>query len=314
MDDGAGPKPRRPGLKRAAVRAAGLAALAVSAVFLAGRLRSSWDAVAALEPGRAAATAGQAALAYGVLCLALGTGWRRLLQAASGRAVAWGTAHRMYARSQVAKYLPGNVLHFGGRHALGVAAGFAHGALAQAALLEAASLLLASAAVAAGGAAFFVHLPGRVSAVRLAALLLGAAAAPFALNAVARRADRLRRWGWRPLDTGALARDVLPALAVHAAFFLGAGLVLLGIVSRTAPGAAGGIAVTGRVLAAFALAWILGYVTPGAPAGLGVREAVLTAALAPALGDAAALESALLLRVATVMGDAVYFATSAAAR
>jgi uncharacterized membrane protein YbhN (UPF0104 family) len=51
------------------------------------------------------------------------------------------------------------------------------------------------------------------------------------------------------------------------------------------------------------LAWIVGYVTPGAPAGIGLREAVLVLGLSPALGESEALALALLYRLVTTIAD-----------
>src|SRR6185437_10148319 len=42
------------------------------------------------------------------------------------------------------------------------------------------------------------------------------------------------------------------------------------------------------LIAAFSLAWVVGFVTPGAPGGLGVREALLLLMLAPAYSAASA--------------------------
>jgi uncharacterized membrane protein YbhN (UPF0104 family) len=58
---------------------------------------------------------------------------------------------------------------------------------------------------------------------------------------------------------------------------------------------------------AFALAWVVGFVTPGAPAGLGVREAVLLLLLAHGMGAANASLLILTLRIATTLGDMLCF-------
>ena len=63
-------------------------------------------------------------------------------------------------------------------------------------------------------------------------------------------------------------------------------------------------------IAACTLAWMLGFVTPGAPAGLGVREAVLLGLLGPVLGEPAALLLSLQLRLATLGGDLLLFVAS----
>ena len=58
---------------------------------------------------------------------------------------------------------------------------------------------------------------------------------------------------------------------------------------------------------AFALAWVAGFVTPGAPAGVGIREAVISLGLAPLLGTGGAVAVAGLLRLVSVFGDLATF-------
>ncbi len=60
-----------------------------------------------------------------------------------------------------------------------------------------------------------------------------------------------------------------------------------------------------RVPAGVAVAWIAGYIIPGAPAGLGVREAVLTAFLAPHIEIGVVISAALLWRVVSLATDAL---------
>jgi uncharacterized membrane protein YbhN (UPF0104 family) len=52
---------------------------------------------------------------------------------------------------------------------------------------------------------------------------------------------------------------------------------------------------------------VIGFVTPGAPAGLGVREAVLLLLLAHGMGAANASLLILTLRIATTLGDMLCF-------
>jgi hypothetical protein len=56
-----------------------------------------------------------------------------------------------------------------------------------------------------------------------------------------------------------------------------------------------------RVIAVFALSWVAGFVVPAAPAGLGVREAVLLALLP--LSSTRALPVVFGFRLATTLGD-----------
>ena len=58
-------------------------------------------------------------------------------------------------------------------------------------------------------------------------------------------------------------------------------------------------------IAVFSAAWIAGFLAPGAPAGLGVREAILLAGLGPLFGAATAVEVAIFFRVLSVAADLV---------
>lgn len=58
---------------------------------------------------------------------------------------------------------------------------------------------------------------------------------------------------------------------------------------------------------AFASTWILGFLAPGAPAGLGVRESVLAVWLTGVMHPSQAIALILVLRVATTLGDLANF-------
>jgi uncharacterized membrane protein YbhN (UPF0104 family) len=65
---------------------------------------------------------------------------------------------------------------------------------------------------------------------------------------------------------------------------------------------------------AFALSWLAGFVAPGAPAGLGVREGVLVALLGPLLESALVLQIVVAFRLATLVGDFIALALGVALR
>jgi glycosyltransferase 2 family protein len=57
----------------------------------------------------------------------------------------------------------------------------------------------------------------------------------------------------------------------------------------------------------FAVAWIAGFITPGAPAGLGIRELILVTSLSPFFGGESAVGIAATLRAVTILGDGLVF-------
>ena len=69
-----------------------------------------------------------------------------------------------------------------------------------------------------------------------------------------------------------------------------------------------------RTTSIFCLAWVAGFITPGAPAGLGIREALLISLLTPIHGAGIALGATILLRLVTTLGDGMAFAAALFAR
>jgi uncharacterized membrane protein YbhN (UPF0104 family) len=61
-----------------------------------------------------------------------------------------------------------------------------------------------------------------------------------------------------------------------------------------------------HVLVSYSAAWLVGYITPGAPGG-GVRDAMLVILLSRVITQPQAILVALLFRIVTVSGDILYF-------
>jgi hypothetical protein len=57
----------------------------------------------------------------------------------------------------------------------------------------------------------------------------------------------------------------------------------------------------------YAVAWIAGLVTPGAPAGLGIREAILVGTLSQIFDAGTALGVTISMRVVSILGDGIAF-------
>ncbi len=242
---------------------------------------------------------------YALLSLLLAGGWWWLTGAYGSRRPLAATA-AVWARTQIAKYLPGNVFHYLGRQALGRRLGLGHQALVASHLLELVSLFAAAALIGAGGA-----VAARSPAAAAVSLPLIVAVAAGGLFAWPLADAALRRLPWSAETMAALprlsvagaARLLLPVLASHAAFLIGTGMLLM-LLLRAA-GATGPD--PANLLWVYALAWVAGILTPGAPGGLGIREAVLTLGLGEALGAGNAAALALTLRLVTLLGDVVTF-------
>ncbi|MGH2996366.1 MAG: hypothetical protein ACRDM9_08625, partial [Gaiellaceae bacterium] len=105
----------------------------------------------------------------------------------------------------------------------------------------------------------------------------------------------LGAFGCSGLAGAVLAKGRLPArlVVVNLAGWLATGLGAWVLVSQLAPDAQ--ISPV-RLVGAYAVAWLAGFLVPFAPGGLGIREAVLAGFLVDPLGGAAAVTLALAVR------------------
>jgi len=280
--------------------------LALALAFLAHAGWTYRQSLAGLDLGRGTL----AVLLAGVVVYAadgflLSSAWLLLVRGLGEEAVPAAGHHRLFARSQIVKYLPGNVFHIAGRHALGRRQGVPHPVLLGATAYEILGLLLAASWIALVGY-LPLGLPGEAGRERsvLVVGLMALGAAVLATWVGSRLAGRFP--GLPLLHVG--AARLLASVAVYSVFFLVAGLPLILLAMNLAGGVAGTALVT--LTAAFAISWIAGFITPGAPAGAGVREATLVLLLAPIVGHATALALSVLLRAVTLGGDLLFFLAS----
>lgn len=258
-------------------------------LFLALRLQEyksqlDWSALAAWQW----AALGGLSLVYGASNLLLVAAWRNLLGLAGYKTSAvW--AFEIYGKSQVAKYMPGNIFHLAGRQALGMASGAPPAALAKSIFWELVLLACAGACV----ACFSLPLVWPSVTASLATVI--AAIVLIAGLMVVRNYCR-------PGFASALLWQIV-FLAV-AGFLFAVILTMLGAAEHR--GVAGWIQVVG----AYALAWLAGFVMPGAPAGLGIREVVLLLLLGRTVSEGGLLTAVVLSRAVTAIGDMLFFAAS----
>ena len=273
------------------VRWGGRAVLIAAVLFLCAAAADHRTALLGWRPGPAEVTAiiGAAGLYAGGLLL-LACGWTCVLRAVGGPFVPRGPVARVWATTQIAKYVPGNVAHLAARHLALRGAGPSHRILAAAAVAEALSLTMVAGLAASLALSFApLSLPsGTDRAVPWAA----AAFAAILTGALALTARQLGR---------ARAIEAAGALLAACAFFglFGAATaVILAATVDLPPLAAATVGVA---------AWVVGYLTPGAPAGVGTREAAFVLLLGDLAPVPDLLLAAIVLRVATTLGDVLCF-------
>lgn len=227
--------------------------------------------------------------------------WRGILRS-TGLHPTGAQARSQFLLSQVGKYVPGNVAHLFGRVVLARADGLP-GVTVGGALLIEAGLLLGTGLGFAG--ALIAIWPDSVAPIlsahpELAAQILPAAAVAVVVLALgiglAMLRARLSRKGGAMPSPSTL---IWPAFLYLASFSL-LGLSLWAATYTVAPDGPANLL---TCVVVFAVAWIAGFIIPGAPGGVGIRDSVIALGLAASIGLGPALGAALVHRMVSVAGD-----------
>lgn len=238
--------------------------------------------------------------------------WLVFVQSLSGKKIPFRRAMPVFARSNFYKYVPGNVFQYIGRNQLAADMQISHVDVACATIMD---------------ILFCVAITGLVSVCLLRTaivsllqeygrqfLLIGGIgiAAVLVLGILLFWKFRTKCREYLSRYTKAFRRENLPFFLcgvgyyfLHNAAFGALYVTVLRLVCT-----ASGTAVTASELAmltgAFMFAWIVGFITPGAPGGIGIRESVMIFVCGAAF-EQEVLLFVLILRISSILADAAGF-------
>ena len=248
-----------------------------------------------------------ATLGYMTIYPVTGLAWRQLLLR-QGQNRSATELTQLIGIAQLAKYIPGNIAQHASRATLAlkrgiplqpyVASVIQETLLASAASVIVGTLLLASTAPAPSLAEYrwvlLLLLAGSIGGTLL-----------FCINLPPSESQRLPARLIRMIGGLPGPAATLKALAAYSCNYLmiGLGVWLLALSLGLADDIDYPLAT-----AAFALSWILGFLAPGTPAGLGAREGIMTLVLQGHGSSHQIVQLVLLSRVASMSGDLLSFA------
>ncbi|MCX6303942.1 MAG: hypothetical protein NT040_03150 [Bacteroidetes bacterium] len=230
--------------------------------------------------------------AYGLANIFQAMAWHDILQY-MGVTTTKKWSIQTYGVAQIAKYVPGNIFQFAGRQAIGQAAGLPAIPLAKSAVWEIGML--------AGTGALFSVLV--IPLFRHQVTFLLACIMFIVILVIGMFA--LYRFAGAGMAS-AMQWDIL--------FLLLAGIVFYGVLIQFTSVRPGTGSMFVGIIGVYVVAWLAGLVTPGAPAGIGVREMVFLAILHNFLSEGELLKAILLGRFVTVGGDMLFYIFAMALR
>jgi hypothetical protein len=191
-----------------------------------------------------------------------------------------------YGRSQLSKYIPGNVFQFLGRQAFGMSAGIKAKVLAKSMLIE--LILLSLAAICFSCLILPSLIPGFGIFKALLLMFLMVSSISYAIKV-------------------RLSTIVLVSFFYQFFFLVISGSIFLILLTNQPSLALHDFTYYPIILSVYVIAWLIGLYTPGAPAGLGIRELALIFMLGVLFSESDILQAVLLVRFVNITGDFLFF-------
>ena len=245
-----------------------------------------------------------AALLYSLTVPLSAWAWRRLLTSL-GCSCPLSTLTRILLTTQIGKYLPGNIGQHLGRIGMAVSEGISAPAVMASIVYETLLLLLAgvitgvTAGLLSSNGASAIASHGTTLALAIVIAAGGLLLIPMLGWLGPKLASRIKSYpAGLNMRLGAWA--ALSAFLAYVAAYISIGAGVSVLATTLFPTFQHDYAL---LVCAFSVAWVVGFVTPGAPAGIGIREGVLALILTPSLGPDRASILIIGLRVATTIGD-----------
>lgn len=235
--------------------------------------------------------------------------WTVFTQSLSQKKIPFATAVPIYTQSNILKYIPGNVFQYVGRNKLAFDMNISHVDVACATILDIIFCLiwtgLISVALLGGKIAEMLGKYGRniliVGCIGVAAVIVVAVVIKLKF------ADKVREYlsryekAFQKENRGKFMQGAFYYL-FHNAFLAVMYFFCLKLIMGDTLPVSDIFALTG----AYLFAWIIGFITPGAPGGIGIREGVMIFACGDKYSDKVVL-FVLVMRISSIIADITGF-------
>lgn len=224
-------------------------------------------------------------LFYGVACIIPCLSWKKVISALGGD-ISTNKAVYIYGASQLAKYVPGNIFQFAGRQVMGMSIGLPAWMLLKSTIWELALLCLSGTVLSSLALPYLISItPSFSLLLTIFLIILVYIITKIILNNFAAMAYLLITFFLT--ITGVIFALLITTLNES-----------INLDYNKLPPLAG----------AYIIAWLIGLITPGAPAGVGVREVILLFLLKNKISEQDLIFVVLIGRIVTVGGDVlIYF-------
>lgn len=235
--------------------------------------------------------------------------WKTLVEMFSKENMPWLDTTKVYTKSNLLKYLPGNVFQYVGRNQLASKMNISHIQVAAATIFDVAVNVLAGIVLASIYlfknnlfADFFKNLPLGLTLGFCLLLILFIGTLLYVLR------NKIQPFflKYRYLFTKSTVKSLFICLAYYILTMLIQSLLFI-VVLVYVVGVSLDLNLFLSLFSAYTFSWLVGFVTPGAPAGIGIREAVMAGATGGLINEGTITFAMVIFRVLTTLADGIAF-------
>lgn len=236
--------------------------------------------------------------------------WKNILDYLAESNTSYKEAAHVYGKANIGKYLPGNVMHYVERNLFATKIGLNQLELAISSVIEVIGIIVVAllVSVICAHKELVMALKEYLNPVFIGIVAVVGCIAIAAVIIICMKSKRVREMAGRLANIKFLF-VFLKNMILYAVVFIILGAILVLICGNILE-INMNVSDCAMVITYYMLSWVVGFVVPGAPGGIGVREAVLVLLMGQAsiMSGSQILMAALVHRMLSIIGDIVgYF-------
>ena len=216
----------------------------------------------------------------------------------------------VYVKSNIGKYLPGNVMHFAGRNILAGKLGFKQLDITFCTLIEILMLIFTDGILSLVFAlkSFKLVFKEVFSKLNLSIVygisIIALSLIVFIIVLLVKKTGFIK--SYQHLFSKSFLKLLCKLFCIYSLTLIVPGIFLI-VILKQILGCNISLEISMFIITAYTISWVSGFIVPGAPGGLGVRESVLLLILGPFYTSNIVLLAAILLRITSIIGDLLAF-------
>ncbi|MFT8316401.1 MAG: CAAX protease [Clostridium sp.] len=249
-------------------------------------------------------------MGYAVTVYISSYAWKSILEFINKDSIPFKDITGIYVKANIAKYLPGNVMHFAGRNLLAARLGFKQLDITFCTILEIIMLIFTSVIISLIFAMkifknsleyALLKVNHNVIWVVLIALVI---LTLLVIWIVCKKKQLLKNY--RHIFTKKILILLCKLFFIYSITLIIPGIFLM-VSLKFVLHCNVSLNMIMIIISSYTISWVLGYIAPGAPGGIGIRETILLIILTPFYTNGVVLLATILLRVISVLGDLIAF-------